>query len=361
MSVINKMLKDLDNRQQPHNVKNISTLQQDSKGITSSKLPWLLVILLLVVGVGFYLYQSLSAKTIANSQPEHIAQTASTEEKIAPAVQEQKLKTNESIAVKADELPKVELQPEPLSVSQSESKLAATKVAETLPAQPQTETVKQHSQPVVKAPVEPKKKSVLEIKEVKLTPTELARKFAKQGRDAELSGDLESAREHYAKAIKLDASMHSIRSKLAALYYGERNNNAAVQLLNEGIQRYPQQTEFRLLLAKIQLKENQPQQALATLDLIADGDNLAPEKWIQQGTIAQQQKQYAQAVSAFKKLTVYEPSTARWWLGLGYNLDASGEYLPAAEAYHKALRLPSLSNASREYIVSRLAQITTNK
>ena len=361
MSVINKMLKDLDNRQQPHKVQNISTLQQNAQGTGNSKLPWVIVVLLVFIGIGFYLYQSLAAETQIVDQP-FVAKAVTKKTAIIESVPpvkptEFKLAHNEQPVVdnEASKAPQVQAQQTaPISKDIQAEKVVA--VVNDTP--PKVETKQAAPKPEPKPEPE---QSVLEIKEVKLSAAELATKLSKQAQDAELSGNLTLARDNYAKALTLDAAKHDVRKKLAALYYGERNNRAATQLLNDGIQRFPKQSEFKLLLAKIQIKENKPQQAYTTLNSIADTDAIAPEKWIQQGSIAQQQKQYLQAVAAFKKLTVYEPSTARWWLGLGYNLDAAGEYVPAAEAYRKALQLSNLSSASRNYIVSRLAQITANK
>ena len=351
MSVINKMLKDLDSRQQPHNVQNISALQQSAQAAKSSKLPWLIVLLLVFVAFGFYLYQSLASQPKPESNP-IIEKTAVIQpQPQVESVQPKAVKTERVVAEKQQPILLQAQVPVTPVVDNNEAQTAVVK----------TESVVQPKIEVKATPPAPRPQSQLEIKEVKLSPKELANKFIKEAKEAELSGNLATAREDYAKAIKLDQTRHQVRAKLAALYYGERNNAAAIQLLNDGIQRFPQQTEFRLLLAKIQLKQNKPQQAQATLASIADSDSMAPEKWIQQGSIAQQQQQYSQAVIAFKKLTEYEPSTARWWLGLGYNLDAAGQYVPAVEAYRKALQLPSLSSASRKYIVSRLAQITTNK
>ena len=351
MSVINKMLKDLDSRQQPHNVQNISALQQNAQATKRSKLPWLIVLLLVFVAFGFYLYQSLASQPKPESNP-IIEKTAVIEPQLqVESVQPKAVKTEQVVAEKQQPiLPEVPAPVTPVA-DNNEARTAVVN----------TESVVQPKIEVKATPPAPQPQSQLEIKEVKLSAKELANKFIKEAKEAELSGNLATARKDYAKAIKLDETRHQIRAKLAALYYGERNNAAAIQLLNDGIQRFPQQTEFRLLLAKIQLKQNKPQQAQATLASIADSDSMAPEKWIQQGSIAQQQQQYTQAVLAFKKLTEYEPSTARWWLGLGYNLDAAGQYAPAAEAYRKALQLPTLSSASRNYIVSRLAQITANK
>ncbi len=367
VSVINKMLKDLDKRQQPHHVRNIPALSQHTTPAAGNKLPRLIIILLSALGAGFYLRLSLPDKRAVNSDAAAVVKSAPASEKTAVTqITAPKARITEPEKVQTDNLNtdnKAAVLPE--RASQAEPQLNADKAALALTAEPRTASDEQGLKPVTKpvtgASPGPRRQSVLEIKPVKLPPAALAKKFAKQGQDAELSGNLSLARENYAKALKLNAAMHSVRSKLAALYYGERNNAAAVRLLTTGIEAFPRQAEFRLVLAKIQLKENKPRQALVTLDAIADGDNLAPEKWIRQGTIAQRQKLYSQAVTAFKKLTVFEPSAARWWLGLGYNQDASGLRQPAAEAYRNALRLPGLSDAGRNYIVSRLAQIAAGK
>ncbi|MBM7073081.1 tetratricopeptide repeat protein [Shewanella sp. 202IG2-18] len=388
MSVINKMLKDLDNRQQPHGIENISAAQKSSQQVKPNRLPWILIVLMLIASVSYYLFQkTVSTETAPKSTNSQVLA--------------EKPFRGKSLKDKPEAQAAAELEPtvitkvkKPLSESSTEdktSKAINTNVGDRFPNTKKIEQRKQqqatrandkkngfdatpHEAKTTSA--QPKKNlqivaqrqsqikpvdSVLEIKEVKLSTQELANKFAKQALSAELSGELSTARENYAKALALDKAKHSVRAKLAALYYGEHDNRQAVQLLDDGIKRFPSQSEFKLLLAKIQAKDNKPLQSLKTLNTIADTDNLAAEKWVQQGTIAQQQKQYLLAIKAFQKLTSYEPSQARWWLGLAYNQDASGQYPLAVKSYQRALQQANLSRASREYIVSRLSQITHYK
>ncbi len=384
MSVINKMLKDLDNRQQSHGVKNISTMPQ-SEAYRNNKLPWFIVILLLAAGGSYYLYQSQQSEPAGTKSSQidsskqlkdkvidiETAQAATLPTKSKPnqtpiaATSKLAATTSNTASVKlSDRFPnnkKIQQQKEQREILEQDKTngFDGSSNEDKKDALPQAAIKKQNKRNAVEKPQTAK--SVLEITEVKLTSKQLSKKLSHQALVAEQNGDLALARKSYAKALQLNLNEHSVRSKLAALYYGERNIKGATQLLNDGIKRFPQQSEFKLLLAKIQAKERQPQKALSTLGTIDDSSQLAAEKWIQQGTIAQQQKQYKQAIEAFQKLINHEPLQARWWLGLGYNLDASGQYLRAEKTYRTALKQSNLSSASRKYIVSRLAQINASK
>ncbi|MGB0892858.1 MAG: tetratricopeptide repeat protein [Parashewanella sp.] len=400
MSVINKMLQDLDKRQQPHELKNIAPVRGSSNN-SKSKIQsgWLLLVVMLILLIVSYWYVDKTAEVliiqeqnqlqaqnmdskIAASHIKHPASELATPVKIDSKVPS----TNNTAEAAAQQTKKPAVKNTSQVINDStqttlgstgDNKVNSTAINNKLPTT--TPSIEKQSQDVAQKTRTPAEKSAptvtqkpiqepskivnaqpkptLEIKEVKLTPAQLADKFFKQAQQARVQGQLQTAQSAYEKALNSEPAMHEARRQLAAIYFGRNQNNAAIKLLKQGWQLFPQQSEFALLLAKVYYRTQQADQALTTLSSIPNTDANVAEKWLQIATISQQQQLFPQAANAYQQLTKLEPEQGRWWLGLAYNLDSNGQYLKAKTAYTQALQSRRLSPASRNYIQRRLAQL----
>ncbi|MCL1078240.1 tetratricopeptide repeat protein [Parashewanella spongiae] len=350
MSVINKVLQDLDKRQQPHQLENVQILSTPS---TQPKQPatWFWVFGIVIVAAVFTVYQlyptlflSTESQTPIQVALEKDDTLVDEKQVVAPEVVEPKI-VSEQAAVPHELEPVTTQNPQasPLPIQQTEKQIDEPEIQ---PKRIQTSIA------------EEKPQAILEIKPVELTPKQLAEKYYKQGESAITQGQVDNAIAHFQRSLSFDNSFHPARKQLAALYFGRKQNNKAMTLLQSAQQQFPQYSEYSLMLAKIDFSNNQYQSAMQRLANIPDSDELAPEKWMQLSTISQQQQDHPIAVAAFKKLTVYRPREGRWWLGLGFNLDAQQQYVEARVAYQHALDTHSLSKASIQYIQQRLLQIS---
>ncbi len=380
MSVINKVLQDLDKRQQPHKFENVQTVSTTStQSNRSSVLIWtigLLFAVIIVGAVGMVYLLNPALFSTEQQKPVVIAAVNKTKntvmsdgpiaelalEAIASSIKqiEQQLvsiedkKTSDIQVIEPLLELKSALKPELKQESKVESKLEPEPEPVLTPRLlPQIQTKPKPTLAVIEKP-----QATLEIKPVELTSQQLADKFYKQGELAVTQGQADKAIASFERTLSFDNGYHQARKQLAALYFGRKQNNKAITLLQTARQQFPQYSEYSLMLAKIYISNEQYDNAMQMLGNIPETDDLAPEKWMQLGTIAQQQKKYDKAVTAFKKLTAHRPSEGRWWLGLGFNLDAQQQYVAAKSAYQNALNSHSLSKASIQYIQQRLLQIS---
>ncbi|WP_170308226.1 tetratricopeptide repeat protein [Parashewanella tropica] len=347
MSVINKMLKDLEQRQQPHDLSNVSRVQvtetEDNSWKKAIIILLSLILVLVTAACGYWVY---------SNQQSNLEVQPSKEVSIAKAplktpLQEETVKANEPKAT-------------PVAATKLESAKIPKVVEAQDKAQSKPDVAKVSVEKSVSKPIQPEPKPVLQIKEVKLTPKQLAAKFYKQAVQAQEDGELNSAIELFTKVLDLNSAFHQAREKLAALLYGKQQYSEAMQLLGDGINKYPKYSMFALLLAKVQYQVKQPIEALYSLEKIPNSSELSTQKWVQIGRIAQQQKQYSRAVEAYKQLTHIEPNQSRWWLGLAFNLDSQAEYAQASNAYKQALLSSNLSPASENYVQQRLQQLAAH-
>ncbi|MGI3041919.1 tetratricopeptide repeat protein [Shewanella algae] len=197
----------------------------------------------------------------------------------------------------------------------------------------------------------------MRVTQVSLTPAELSQKKLQQGLQAKDLGQLDKAMSAYAEALRLNDANHNARQELAALFYGRGELDKAAVLLRQGAESYPQQPTFWLLLARVQKARSELPLALASLQQIADGSELGREKWLLQAEIGQSLKDWPLVQQSYLSLIRQDASQGRWWLGLAYAQDASGDYDAAKASYQEALKRQGLSSDARDYIENRLAQI----
>jgi MSHA biogenesis protein MshN len=195
------------------------------------------------------------------------------------------------------------------------------------------------------------------IKAITRTPTQQAQLYAKQAESALLAGDKERAKQLFIKVLSFDKQHDLAREKLAAILYGEQRTQSAVKLLQEGLSLSPEYTNFRLMLARIYLKNKSKQQAYYYLKPHQPEVKGNVDYYALLAGLAQSLDDLDTALVAYKKLTNHEPNRAKWWLGLGITADKAKQVELALNAYHTAQNMGQLSASSRNYINTRITQL----
>lgn len=367
MSVINKMLQDLDKRQQGHQLSNITSPQMQYMARAGySKKGWLIGVVCLLLGaLSVYAFQGINKQENVVSQPQ-------LEQQPQPQLQASQAQTSQPIATTEPmstatvptvdtAVPVVDLVAQ---VPASDAALGIDTKTETgidikTELQPQSQFVDEDKPTPMSEPiVEPVKAAgKMAVTEVKLTPAQLAQKQLIMATDADKRADWSKAIEHYSKALNLDPSLHEARNQLAALHYGQGQLSDAAQVLQQGWLLYPQEFEFTLLLARVQQAMGDTASALTSLANIPDSHVLARQKWLAQSDLAQKQGQFTLAEQAYRQLLQLEPQQGKWWMGLGYALDSQQQFAQASQAYRSALSHPGLSMQATAFIEQRLNQL----
>jgi MSHA biogenesis protein MshN len=197
----------------------------------------------------------------------------------------------------------------------------------------------------------------ISIKPITRTRQQQAQLYAQQAEQALLTGDKEQAKRSFSQVLKLDSRHDQAREKLAALLYGEKRTKSAVAILREGLAVSPEYTNFRLMLARIFMQNKNKQQAYYYLKPHQPEIAGHIDYYAMLAGLAQNLGDLDTARSAYLKLTAHEPNRAKWWLGLGITADKSQQNKLALTAYHKAQTMGQLSAASRNYIDTRITQL----
>ncbi|WP_417760922.1 tetratricopeptide repeat protein [Shewanella sp.] len=419
MSVVNRMLKDLDKRQQQHAFPPVAQANiPAARGRSGWR--WLAIGILLgalLFAVGWWLLSQANTSsaslpalvtidaTAPNTQPTppaaakspapepvvaasekndtHVdvaaAQNAAPAASIAPADATVTTATDDTTTVAATAAPADE---PPVSVKAAQPSTVAASAAVLTTAEPLTAKSSAEAtsaannanganapsaavaQPVEIATDAPtpaaktrRQAQQLQITAVELTPAQLAQKQLQQAKTALDQGDNAEAIGLLRQALQHDAGLHEARRQLAALYFAAGNLSDAEAILQLGVQRFPAHEEFWLLLARVQLAGSQWTAADGSLSHISDTSTLAPEKWLAKIQIAQQAQQWPAVQQGYEQLIRIAPSNSRWHFGLAHALDVQGQYAAAVSEYQQALNLTGLSVDARAYIEKRLVQI----
>lgn len=161
----------------------------------------------------------------------------------------------------------------------------------------------------------------------------------------------------YRQILSIDANYHDARKKLAVLHYSNDEIGAASVVLNEGIESDPDRIDFRLMLARLFYREKQLKQAYAVLAQLDPEVQQNIDYYGLKATLAQELELFAESSHIYGRLVIFEPNRAQWWLGLAISLDRLGQREGAIRAYENAADLRQLSASADDFIRQRILDL----
>ncbi len=195
----------------------------------------------------------------------------------------------------------------------------------------------------------------LTISRKQLSAEQLAKQKIAQAERALQNNELANAEQLFEEVLLVLPEHKVARKQLAALWFGRKSYQAALNLLSQGIALTPDDSEYRLMKARIYLIQGQRQAAVNTLKALADLADVEYQALL--ATNAQQTKQYQLAIDAFNILVKLQPTVGRWWLGLAVALDSDGQFTQAAIAYNKVKESDGLSESAQQFARQRLQEL----
>ena len=151
------------------------------------------------------------------------------------------------------------------------------------------------------------------------------------------------------------------RKKLASLLFAQGNYTQSKQILIRGIELHPAQSDLRLMLARLFVVQKKPQQAMNILTEFEPRIGKKIEYLAYRAALAQQLKQTELARSDYQTLTNIETNNAKWWLGLAITRDQLGEMNMALQAYNKANSLGQLDSSVNSFIQQRITLLAGSR
>jgi len=167
-------------------------------------------------------------------------------------------------------------------------------------------------------------------------------------------GDADGAAASYRAALDDYPEHGPARQSLATLLIDARRFDDAEELLRKGTELAPVRLASTLAWARLKVERNQ---AAAALELLQKNAAVGERSAEYQGFTAallNRAGRTGEAVEHYQAATRLAPAEGRWWAGLGIALDAGGKAPEAREAYLKARSLPGLPADLAQHIEQRL-------
>jgi MSHA biogenesis protein MshN len=166
-------------------------------------------------------------------------------------------------------------------------------------------------------------------------------------------GRVSEAQDQLVAALRADASHAAARQTYVAVLLEQQRVDAARRVLQDGLAIDPQQPTFALALARIHTEQRD---YLAALDVMERAGSVARNADFQalRGAVLQRLARHGDAVEAYQNaLQGGAQQQATTWIGFGISLEALGRRNEAVQAYRRALAEGPIAPEAREYAQSR--------
>ncbi|WP_417656516.1 tetratricopeptide repeat protein [Pseudidiomarina aestuarii] len=366
MSVINRMLRDLDQRQ-----------QQQSKGsytpaaVAPQPLHWTWMIgiavgtaVVIIVLLNIYWWLTTDTDTVVQT----VEAPVTNQPTVVPAAAEEPTNpVDEKAETESETASKPALQRGPVKprelvqIPASSSESAATELEEVAAEAEPAVSDDTLSQRAVAVELEPEAEveapddtpSTFAVERVQLSPNELAETNLQKARSALRRGEREQGQELLEKALTVMPEHVAVRSELAAYWYGRGFATRAVAILQQGLDRVPQQSQWQLLLGRILERMGRIEDAYIALQSLDSSTAEYSDLLEVRGNSANQLGYFTEAAQDFLALANLN-GEGRWWLAAAVAFEDAGEPAAALRAYQQAAFARDLGVDARRYAEDRL-------
>ena len=175
------------------------------------------------------------------------------------------------------------------------------------------------------------------------TPRERAESDYRKAIAVVNQGRMVEAIETLQGALRHDGAHVPARQLLIKLLFEARRADEAMQMLRDGLQILPTQSAWAMALARLQVDRGDLPGAAQTLERSLPSGAASADYQGFAGHVAYRLGRHREAVDHYQVATRLVPSDGRWWLGLGLAYDAEGRVNEAREALLRAKASGTLS------------------
>lgn len=383
MSVINQMLKDLEERRAdslatPDGVFSELSWSSEAGGTPIRRHGWLvslaLTVLILAAVIAYLLY-TRSSPDVSSTMPE-LTTIKPAPTVVAPPAPTRQLAsspaTNHSAGQpKKEDAGKISEPMKPPAIAQSPVKASTRQVKPVQAEQTKLEQTRSlvkptTGKPVTKTPVANKTAAGVGVDEGSgqiqkrqrpLTRQQKAERSFQRAYAQLQQGHLQQGTMHLQQALQYDPSHRQARELLAGAYIKSRRLVEAEMVLREGVRLWPADMQLSQLYARLLLQQKKAAAAVKVLVSHRPAVFKQPDYYALLAAAYQQAGKHGQAAEIYFALVKAYPANGMWWLGRAMALEASTQRDEAASAYHKAIESGSLKPSLLRYAKQQLAGI----
>ncbi len=166
-------------------------------------------------------------------------------------------------------------------------------------------------------------------------------------------GRVSEAEEQLVGALQADPAHQPARQAYVALLLEQHRMDAARRVLREALEANPTHPTFALTLARIHAEQRDYSAALEVMDRAGSASQNADFQALR-GAVLQRLGRHVEAVESYQRAVQGAPQPGSTWAGMGISLEALGRKAEAVQAYHRALGAGTLAKEVREYAEGRV-------
>jgi MSHA biogenesis protein MshN len=170
-------------------------------------------------------------------------------------------------------------------------------------------------------------------------------------------GRIAEGMDGFRTALQMDPAHETARQTLVALLLEAKRVDEAAAVLQQGLVVNPENTGFAMLLARIMVERNDVSNALFVLQRHAAPPDRNPDFHAFAAALYQRLDRHKEAIDQYETALRLAPATGVWWLGLGISLQAAERPGEARDAYTRAKSAGNLAPELLSFVDQRLRQL----
>ncbi len=189
------------------------------------------------------------------------------------------------------------------------------------------------------------------------TQAERAENEFRKATDLLVQGRVAEAIDGYKSTLQLDAGHVAARQALVGLLLENRRIDEAQQFLQEGLALNPDRSAYAMLLARIQVERGDLQGAHDLLSKHARSAASDADYHAFDAALLQRLGRHKEAVAAYQAALKLAPRAALWWMGMGISLQAENRSPEALDAFRRAKSTGGLNPDLLSFVDQRMKQL----
>ncbi|NYE60450.1 MSHA biogenesis protein MshN [Duganella sp. 1224] len=189
-----------------------------------------------------------------------------------------------------------------------------------------------------------------------LTPKQMSENSYRRALVALQEGRVSAALADLDKAVEVDPRNDAARQTYVSLLLENRRTDDAIRQLRLALGIEPRQPGLAMVLARLQLEKGGP--ALDTLlkTLPYATGNADYQAFL--AGVLQREQRHAEAAQHYRDALAIAPSNGIWWMGLGISLQADQHLPEAREAYTRARGSAGLTPELKAFVDKKIEQLS---
>ena len=167
-------------------------------------------------------------------------------------------------------------------------------------------------------------------------------------------GRVTDAQQDFTAALKRHAAHEPARQALVSILIDRSQLDEARRLLEEGLAINPAQAYFATVLARIHVEQRNYAAAADVLNASREAGREDADYQVLRGAVLQRLGRHAEAAEALLSAVELKKQPAATWVALGVSLEATGKRAQAVEAYRRSLLAAAGSQDTRSYAEMRI-------